>query len=731
MLGDVVRLTRCMACGTCLVREQEGLTCSGCGRRFPEVRGVLRFVDSGSYADSFGYQWQAFDRTQLNPPASEWDFVKKTGLRPAELKDKLVLDVGCGMGRFAEVATRWGARVVGIDLSSAAEVAARNLADREFIALQADVFALPFAPESFDVIYSVGVLHHTPDCERAFKVLPQFLKPGGKIAVWLYSGYNNWHRFSDQYRKVTHRMSPRTLHRVFSFAVPSLYRLDQGLRVIPILGKPMAGMLALLFPISKNRDPQVRLLDTLDWYSPKYQSKHTYEQVFRWFESCGLEHLTVADISIGVKGAKPLQEGGKRAESETLDSAALITNRRQTEAHKPPPKLLRMARRASITLRWLPAYAMQRVSRSVPRGRVHLVIAMADHFEPAIVPGKGNARANYGEQERRVYDWCREYPLVVDGFRDGDGHPFKHTYFYPAEQYDPCFVEQLAQHCHSGWGEIEIHLHHGRNAPDTEANTRRQLKEFCEILASKHKSLSFMDGDRDQPRYAFVHGNYALANSAGGRFCGVDSELQILSETGCYADLTLPPGSFHPAQISKINSLYECELPLNRRAAHRQGHDLECGRPPTVFPIIILGPLMLDFAPWGRSRLLRIENAGITGSYAMSVARLNVWKRARICVKGRPEWLFIKLHCHGMDPREKDAVMGEAMRHFLRELVEGAGDRKEILHFVSAREMMNIILAACDGREGNPGDYRDYRLKWNDGSFEAKHDRMSQMALKN
>src|SRR5208337_3717658 len=69
----------------------------------------------------------------------------------------------CGMGRFADVATRWGAHVVGIDLSLAAEVAARNLAGRKATILQADVFHLPFVPESFDFIYSIGVLHHTPD----------------------------------------------------------------------------------------------------------------------------------------------------------------------------------------------------------------------------------------------------------------------------------------------------------------------------------------------------------------------------------------------------------------------------------------------------------------------------------------------------------------------------------------------------------------------------------------
>jgi SAM-dependent methyltransferase len=193
-----------------------------------------------------------------------------------------------------------------VDLSVAAEVAARNLADREFVAMQADVFALPFAPESFDYIYSLGVLHHTPDCEKAFKNLPRYLKPGGTIAVWLYSGYNKWYRFSDVYRKVTHRMSAPALLRILRAAVPFFYHLDRGLRKIPIVGKPLAGLVHHVFPVNRNPDPEIRILDTFDWYSPKYQSKHTYEQVFRWMESCGLRDLNVAEIGIGVRGRKPL-----------------------------------------------------------------------------------------------------------------------------------------------------------------------------------------------------------------------------------------------------------------------------------------------------------------------------------------------------------------------------------------------------------------------------------------
>jgi SAM-dependent methyltransferase len=206
-----------------------------------------------------------------------------------------VLDVGCGMGRFAEVATRWGARVVGVDLSAAAEVAARNLGGREFVALQADVFVLPFAPECFDYIYSMGVLHHTPDCEKAFKTLPQYLRPGGGIAIWLYSGYNKWYRFSDIYRRFTHRMSAPVLHGILRVAVPFFYWLDRGLRAIPLVGRPVAGLIHHVFPVNRHPNAEMRVLDTFDWYSPKYQSKHTYEQVFRWFEDCGLKDLRWAN----------------------------------------------------------------------------------------------------------------------------------------------------------------------------------------------------------------------------------------------------------------------------------------------------------------------------------------------------------------------------------------------------------------------------------------------------
>jgi SAM-dependent methyltransferase len=305
---EMLDMLRCPRCRSALIETGDSVACSACGRVFPLVNGVLRFVPTEEYAGNFGFEWQKYSRTQLDNEhnhLSEETFRQKTGFTPEDLSGKLVLDVGCGMGRFAEVASRWGARVIGIDLSVAAEVAARNLADRDKVTIfQADLFALPFAPESFDCIYSVGVLHHTPNCEQAFKGLVPLLKPGGRIGIWLYSGYNKWYRMTDLYRRFTHRLSAEFLHTLCLAAVP-LYHVHRGVRKVPIIGRYASGLLSYLLPTSLDADRDMRVLDTFDWYSPKYQSKHTYEEVFRWFESCGLDSLRVLYQPVAVQGRKP------------------------------------------------------------------------------------------------------------------------------------------------------------------------------------------------------------------------------------------------------------------------------------------------------------------------------------------------------------------------------------------------------------------------------------------
>jgi hypothetical protein len=362
------------------------------------------------------------------------------------------------------------------------------------------------------------------------------------------------------------------------------------------------------------------------------------------------------------------------------------------------------------TLRWAPFWIWQKLTRTRHHGRCHLVVALADHFEPSIIPGPLEQHATLDEQMARLERWCEAYPRAGANWRDHDGRPFVHTYFFPAEQYEPTLISKLAEHCQAGWGEIEIHLHHGIERPDTAENTRQLLTRFRDALVG-HGCLSRLDG-QGSARYGFVHGNWALANSNSGRACGVDNEMQILAETGCYADFTLPSAP-NPAQVRKINALYECHLPLNMQAPHRRGRDLERGRKVARWPLIVQGPLAISMRRRGRAGLRpAIENSEISGGNPATVVRLQAWRNANITVLGRPDWVFLKLHCHGMDPRDHEALLGSPMNRFLTEMRElSSAPNGSVLHFVTAREMVNIALAACDGRDGNPGEYRDYRFR--------------------
>jgi len=304
-------MLRCVHCGGDLAVESAALRCRRCSAAYPVTDGVLRFVDSEAYAGNFGFEWNKYSRTQLDSEVSnlsERQIREYTGFTPADFEGKWVLDVGCGMGRFAEVASRWGANVVGIDLSRAADVAAKNLASRENVWIcQASVLNLPFMERSFDYIYSIGVLHHTPNCEESFKFLTRLLKPGGSVAIWLYSGYNRWYRMSDIYRRFTTKLSPRALH-ALCVAVDPLYYVHRGLLRVPGVGSTLSGILQYVLPMNLYPSREARLLDMFDWYSPVYQSKHTYEQVFRWFEDCGLTDLRVLRKPISVRGTRPLND---------------------------------------------------------------------------------------------------------------------------------------------------------------------------------------------------------------------------------------------------------------------------------------------------------------------------------------------------------------------------------------------------------------------------------------
>ncbi len=248
---------------------------------------------------TYGLQWNQF--RILRPEEDRATFFSRTGLSPDALAGKTVLDAGCGMGRYLRVAAEAGACVIGLDLSESTRAArdlTADLADRVLVT-RGDLLRPPFAPGSFDQIYSIGVLDHTPDPRRAFLSLARLLKPGGRIAIWVYRKERPLlERIINAHRAVSTRLSLGTLL-ALSRAMAPVGGLKRGLmasrnRVVARLG--VALNLATI-GVSMHPDPEVRVCDTLDWYAPKYMSRHVFEEVAGWFAEAGL--VDVVDLSQG------------------------------------------------------------------------------------------------------------------------------------------------------------------------------------------------------------------------------------------------------------------------------------------------------------------------------------------------------------------------------------------------------------------------------------------------
>ncbi|MGH7223503.1 MAG: hypothetical protein ACRELF_09770, partial [Gemmataceae bacterium] len=333
--------------------------------------------------------------------------------------------------------------------------------------------------------------------------------------------------------------------------------------------------------------------------------------------------------------------------------------------------LARRMRRLGLD-RWLLPYVMQSTHRRRPRSdeEVHLLLCIADHFEP-----KQN-RPSAEVSRARVRRWVEDYPRQFGRFRDSDGRTPRHTFFFPIEEYQPEYLDALAILCRQGFGEVEIHLHHDHDTPE---HLRQTLLAFKKTLAERHGFLA-RDPHSGEPVYGFIHGNWALNNSRpDGNHCGVNNELNVLRETGCYADFTLPSAP-HPTQTKKINSIYYAVDDPGHPRSHDTGIDAGCAAAPERSLLLIQGPLVLDWSrrKWGV--LPRLENACIQGSQPARIDRLDRWLHARVQVPSRPDWFFVKLHTHGGAEENHDVLLGEPMVRFHEDLARRAQDNSRF-HF--------------------------------------------------
>ncbi len=286
------------------------LVCSLCGLRFPVEDGVPRlFVppelgpEMVRTRESFAWEW---DRYPGPMSEDEGIFLEETQIPKTEFAGKTVLDAGCGMGRYSRVALSLGAEVVAFDLSDAALRLAREMGDHPKLhVVQGNLLHPPFKKGVFDIAYSQGVLHHTPDTELALRHVARLVRSRGLISVWVYGKAGKFKDFATNPVRPDRKWIERN-RRLAWMIVASRHCVSDLMRVLTVR-MPMAVTYALCYPIaafgalpgvkyltfSVHPDFRVRLIENFDWLSPPYQFHHTKEELSAWCQDEGFTVLKV------------------------------------------------------------------------------------------------------------------------------------------------------------------------------------------------------------------------------------------------------------------------------------------------------------------------------------------------------------------------------------------------------------------------------------------------------
>ncbi len=335
---------------------------------------------------------------------------------------------------------------------------------------------------------------------------------------------------------------------------------------------------------------------------------------------------------------------------------------------------------------YFPSERRESIDREQP---VDLFVAICDHWEPECYG------ASHEKAVERVQRWVYQYPKAFAKFRDFNGRPPQHTFFFPQDEYRPEYLDEIALLCAEGYGDVDVHLHHDN---DTADQFREKLESFRDTLFHRHGLLR-RDPLTNQIVYGFIHGNWALCNSRpDGRWCGVDQELTILRETGCYADFTLPSAPSE-CQTRTINSIYYAKDIPGRRKSHDIGVRSRVGQTaPADHLLMVQGPLCLDWQNRKLGLVPRIENGDLTEGRAPTWRRFQHWMNVGVHVAGRPNWKFIKLHTHGCKDGNIDMLLGPEMQAFHEELaVQRQANPHLKLHYVTAWEMAQLVRQAETG----------------------------------
>ncbi len=287
------------------------LRTSNGNKRYKIDNYILRFIASELYAKNFGYEWRFFNKTQLDSHSgtkiSKNRWMDITSMKPEDLNDKVVLEAGCGSGRFLEVVAPFAKNLIGVDLSRAIEVSRDNIINEypnvDFI--QADLNHIPIKDESIDFIYSIGVLDHTPSTLGGIQALSKKLKPGGKIAIWVYGPFPKF-TLSRLYRFIGSRIDPHLLLKILKVYVPFALKTHR----IPLIGKIFKWVIFPApeypnIPIPEDDRLEWSILDAYDNFSSILVRGFRKNEVIEMLEKAGLQNITEGKVGNSFIAQKP------------------------------------------------------------------------------------------------------------------------------------------------------------------------------------------------------------------------------------------------------------------------------------------------------------------------------------------------------------------------------------------------------------------------------------------
>lgn len=327
---------------------------------------------------------------------------------------------------------------------------------------------------------------------------------------------------------------------------------------------------------------------------------------------------------------------------------------------------------------WMKSYLAGRMERllSLSARPSRVWVAITDHYEPL---GRRNSLT---DAMACVSDWRNRWERIADQTpRDGRGRRPSYSFFYPQEEYQREVVEGIAEIVRAGLGDVEVHLHH---AHETREGFVRKVKEFLSRLRGEHGLLREING---RTVFGFIHGNWALDNSLpGGRHCGLDGELALLRELGCYADFTQPAAP-SPAQGRIVNQIYFASPGAARRRSFDHGTRARGGAGIQDGLMMITGPFALRY----QGRLLPRIDTGELAHYDMPTPyRVRRWFDVAPRIG---QDMFIKLYSHGGHDSNREALLGSGLKDLYSMLAEEAGRRSIETRWVSAWEMYSAAKA--------------------------------------